>query len=316
MRKIVFLMLFICLFFPLINIHSQGDYQALEANSISKVVVFPFINLSNTTQLQYEQLQKAIPLMIAGEYSNCIKLEFMPPKRADNYAPLFKYDKKLSLKEYKEHADNLRVDIIIHGIYSIVNNELSFKTWIYFKKANTTIQIDESANIQTHFYQVQKALIEKVGNVLGLKLDINQLKSSCGGFYNSLILLIDASGSMKDDSKLDYAKKFANEILDRLNPNTEAAILAFAGNDCHPDPLAVIHPFSNNFQAIKMSQKNIVADGGTPLSSAMEKAIDYLEANHRGKKGHIILLSDGQDDCRKIDEALEIVNKAVYTCRT
>ena len=313
MKDRIIFFIIILYIFPILNLHSQNNntYDDLKKETILKVIVLPFADISTTKNPQYTQLTKALPLMIAGEYANCIRLNFLPPKRAENYYQETKHAHKQTLDEYKKYCENLDVDIIIHGNYIIDNDKLKLVSWVYFKKQNASVQVDESGNLQTHFYQLQKSFVDKIGNVLGLKLDISQLKSSCGGFYRSLILLIDASGSMKDDNKLNYAKSFAKEVLSSLSANTEATVLTFSGDHCYPDPLNVIYPFSNNFEALKLSLDNIKPGGGTPLSNAMEKAIDYLEANHRGKTGHIILLSDGQDDCRKIGEALKIINKSI-----
>ena len=301
----------IVLFLTLINLHSNNSSN--EEKKLTKIVVAPFVDLSENVNNneQYRQLTNTIPNMIAGEYINCINLDFIPPNKTRDYLKNKNYPQKLTARKYEIESYYLKADVFIHGNFLIENNQLKITAWIYFDKGSKIIRIDEEGDIYKNFYQVQRAFIIKIGNVLGRKLDISKIQNNCGGFKKSLVILIDTSGSMKDDNKIEYAKKAVIEIINNISVNTETAILGFSGDHCHPDPLNVIHPFSNNVQALKLSLKSIYTVGGTPLSSAMEKAIDYLEANHRGKTGHIILLSDGQDDCRKIDETLKIVNKTI-----
>ena len=122
---------------------------------------------------------------------------------------------------------------------------------------------------------------------------------SCADPTSSIILVIDASGSMNDKNqegtsiKIDDAKEAAISALDGLDNNTEVALFVFY--DCHK--IVIENHFTTEFEDIKKKIENITPDGKTPLAKTIAEAVNYMENNSTGREGVIIILTDGGDTC-------------------
>lgn len=113
----------------------------------------------------------------------------------------------------------------------------------------------------------------------------------------TLLLLVDTSGSM-DGERIRDAKKAAKDVIDNsLRQNTEVGVLGFSGNCDHPVPMR--HPFSDDATSLHRFVDRLSANGGTPMSAAVEYANRYMAINRSpaGKSEMIILLADGDDNC-------------------
>lgn len=118
---------------------------------------------------------------------------------------------------------------------------------------------------------------------------------------NSIVLLIDSSGSM-GGKKIENAKASAQKAVDAMDEKTEVAIIAF--RDC-PGTITVISPFTLVTPATKTEIKDkiaaIGAGGMTPLAKAVAYAGHYLHSQGSGKQLNLIVLSDGEETCDKPD---------------
>ncbi len=114
---------------------------------------------------------------------------------------------------------------------------------------------------------------------------------SGGPIANSVVILIDASGSMKG-TKIANAKATANRQIAGLGSDTELAVIAFSGN-------AVKSAFapmnSAGRERAQAAVDGINADGGTPLAAGIREAGAYMRRNARGQKLTLIVLSDGEE---------------------
>lgn len=118
---------------------------------------------------------------------------------------------------------------------------------------------------------------------------------------NSIVLLIDCSGSMQGN-KIENAKDSAQKAIDAMDEKTEVAIITF--KDC-PGSIAVISPFTmvtaSSRTEIKDKIAAIGAGGMTPLAKAVAFAGNYLHSQGSGKELNLIVLSDGEETCEKPD---------------
>lgn len=108
---------------------------------------------------------------------------------------------------------------------------------------------------------------------------------------NSVMILIDASGSMRG-AKIASAIATANNQIQRLGPDTELAVRAFSGN-------AVSLPFtlmtSDGQTRAQAVISSIRASGPTPLAAAIRRAGGYMRSSARGGNLTLIILSDGEE---------------------
>ncbi|NOQ86782.1 MAG: VWA domain-containing protein [Deltaproteobacteria bacterium] len=104
-----------------------------------------------------------------------------------------------------------------------------------------------------------------------------------------IVLCVDVSASMKEQSKLRYAKlALAGLAKAALDKQDRVGIVAFSnvGN--------VIAPLTDDYRAIMNSVIRLRADQYTNIGNGLLRARNMLLRDKGGNKKHIILISDGQ----------------------
>lgn len=106
-----------------------------------------------------------------------------------------------------------------------------------------------------------------------------------------IVLAIDRSGSMEGE-KLAQAKTAFTGVLDALNPEDTFAVVTFAGTISTVFQAAVPATPEHIDQA-KSFVAEIIADGGTNISGALDESFDALPTQP-GVPRYVVLLTDGQ----------------------
>ncbi|MFO7565989.1 MAG: VWA domain-containing protein [Enhygromyxa sp.] len=105
----------------------------------------------------------------------------------------------------------------------------------------------------------------------------------------ALMLVIDKSGSMSSEDRLDLVKEAARVTARTLDPSDEIGVVAF---DSSPQVLVRLQPAANRLR-ISSSISRLTAGGGTNAVPALREA--YLQlAGSKALVKHVILLSDGE----------------------
>ena len=139
------------------------------------------------------------------------------------------------------------------------------------------------------------------------------LADTGGRVGSSLLLLIDASGSMADpvgngnpEAKIDAAKQAAIAALSRAarSGSVEVAVLAFSGDCANPVPR--YQDFTRDVDRLTEFISSLQSGGGTPMADALGFANRFMDRNsHPGASDRMImLLADGQNDCGDVGQAL------------
>ncbi len=123
--------------------------------------------------------------------------------------------------------------------------------------------------------------------------DTETIQVQPSSLERSIVLVLDASGSMKDDDRMEQARNSAMRTLSQLRSNTEVALIVFY--DC--GRIVVKHPFTTNHGEIMAILPGIQPSGSTPLAAAIRYAKDYLRKHACGKELDLILLTDGKETC-------------------
>lgn len=139
----------------------------------------------------------------------------------------------------------------------------------------------------------------------------------------SVVLVIDVSGSMNDHGKLDAAQRAARSVIDEVlgsrgpsalvglggravpappapsttpgaTPTPEFGILAYSGSCGSTFPFTA---FSRDPVALGRVIDGLSASGGTPMTPALYQARRRIWNEGSGTSGRIVLLTDGQNDC-------------------
>lgn len=124
---------------------------------------------------------------------------------------------------------------------------------------------------------------------------------------SSTLFLIDVSGSMLENNKIDQARLSAASTISitkqeaqQSGKSPEIGILVFSG-DCVADPTTVIQPFSTDLDEVQASINNIpFPNGNTPSPQAVvsaQKALERQLAQNGQTCGTLIVMSDGQSSC-------------------
>lgn len=117
--------------------------------------------------------------------------------------------------------------------------------------------------------------------------------------------VLDKSGSMDDDNKIDQLRAAAKFAVDMLQPNDVVAIVAF---DSSPKVLCASQP-ANDKNRLKREIDRLNASGGTQMAAAMRAGLEQVRRSlGRDRVNRLVLLTDGQTehepDCiREADNA-------------
>lgn len=132
-----------------------------------------------------------------------------------------------------------------------------------------------------------------------------------GTLSSPTILLIDSSGSMADNNKIERARQAALETVDsveqqNLQENTarpSIAIMTFAGG-CVPDSTQTLTSFTTDLNQVRSVLRTQLPRpvGATPMPQAINRSIEVMNGylatpGQQGVTGNIILIGDGQSTC-------------------
>jgi hypothetical protein len=111
---------------------------------------------------------------------------------------------------------------------------------------------------------------------------------------SSLVIVLDASGSMKDDNKIGNAQQGIVAALGQLPDTVEVGTVIFT--DCGALGST---PFTRNLNTVKASIMAAKPSGSTPFAAALARARIMLEteAHPLSRKLNYLPFSDGEETC-------------------
>ena len=106
-----------------------------------------------------------------------------------------------------------------------------------------------------------------------------------------LMIILDRSGSMSGE-KIEQARAAVLQLVSQLGPQDRFSLITYSDRAEVAIPLAPVDERSHRDVAGRVAE--IMADGGTNMSSGLDLAIDLIErARASGRVPHVILISDG-----------------------
>jgi VWFA-related protein len=103
----------------------------------------------------------------------------------------------------------------------------------------------------------------------------------------TIVLVVDHSGSMKDDEKIESLKRAVATFLEGLPAGSRVAVIAFSNE------INVICPFTTDPGQVREAVDQLEAEGGTRYFDAVTAALELL-AEEPGRRA-VLALTDGQD---------------------
>jgi Ca-activated chloride channel family protein len=108
-----------------------------------------------------------------------------------------------------------------------------------------------------------------------------------------IMLLIDISGSMEAEGKLEQAKVAAQAFIENMEPANRIGLALFSSNIEFRVPLGQVE---TNRQRVMNNISGLRAEGGTALYYALQQVVDFMTAEEDVDRIRaVVLLSDGAD---------------------
>lgn len=109
----------------------------------------------------------------------------------------------------------------------------------------------------------------------------------------NVLLVVDVSGSMKDEDKIGQARRGLLTFLDQLSPADRVGLMTFSGSTQMVQPVAT---FADNGAALRSHVSELFADGDTALYDGTIAGWNTVDAlNDDTRINAVVLLSDGAD---------------------
>ena len=153
-----------------------------------------------------------------------------------------------------------------------------------------------SGSIGFHSRSSRDTVLSSAENfVLYLLLEAKPSGNNGARLPLNLGIVLDRSGSMYDEKRLDYVSEAVKYVLDHLGPEDRASVVAFADN-------SAVVAMAEQVQADKARVKRMIDDidlldigGGTQMALGMEAALAEVEKNYSSSRlNRLLILTDGQ----------------------
>lgn len=109
-----------------------------------------------------------------------------------------------------------------------------------------------------------------------------------------IVCVLDVSGSMSCNGKIDHVKSAVEFIIANSDPRDRLSIVTFNSSASRVLPLRRMT--NEGKDEANMSRTRLYASGGTSIASGLDMALQVLEQRRqRNKVSAILLLTDGQD---------------------
>ncbi|MFL5844950.1 MAG: vWA domain-containing protein [Solirubrobacteraceae bacterium] len=109
----------------------------------------------------------------------------------------------------------------------------------------------------------------------------------------NVLLVVDVSGSMREERKLVNAKQGLTGFLSEVAPQDRVGLLTFSTDI---NPLIPIAPISDNLDQLRQTVDGLVADGETSLFDATAAAVKQVaDINDDSRINAVVVLTDGVD---------------------
>jgi len=110
----------------------------------------------------------------------------------------------------------------------------------------------------------------------------------------NVMLVVDVSGSMSEEGRLDQAKQGLQVFLQQLSPEDRVGMLAF--ND-QIMPLVDVAPFARNRGRLSAAVRDLFPDGETAVYDATDRGFKVVRAlNDPTRINAVVVLTDGDDN--------------------
>lgn len=163
-------------------------------------------------------------------------------------------------------------------------------------------------NYETCLFQIDSKEVKGL-KIIGNKIDQRNAAHT--------IILLDTSGSMEDDNKLNNVKRSLQYLLQFLLPSDFVSLITF----CDSSKIIIenVSVNSDTSHALNFAISNLVALGGTNLSAGLLNVCGVLERSHNQNiKTGLIILTDGHtnEGITRNSDLITIIDRLKNICNT
>ncbi len=109
----------------------------------------------------------------------------------------------------------------------------------------------------------------------------------------NILLVLDTSGSMREEDRLERAKAGLRVFFRDVGPNDRVGLQTFSDQLRELEPIA---PYKENGERLRSAVAGLFAEGGTAFFDASVNAFETVRAlKDRARINAVVLLTDGQD---------------------
>jgi hypothetical protein len=119
------------------------------------------------------------------------------------------------------------------------------------------------------------------------------LGDTAGPVDESIAILLDASGRMEEQGRMDAAKASARQVIGQMSGKVEVALIVFF--EC--GDIRVVQDFTTTSAPLLAALEPIAPSGGTPLAAGISFAKEHLRVKGKGASHRLVVLTDGAESC-------------------
>ena len=110
----------------------------------------------------------------------------------------------------------------------------------------------------------------------------------------NVLLVVDTSGSMAEEGRLENAKQGLKVFLSQVAPQDRVGLTAFSDRI---QPLVPVAPFKRNKATLQATVDQLIPDGGTAFFDATAQGFETVQglAGREDRINAVVLLTDGED---------------------
>jgi Ca-activated chloride channel family protein len=121
----------------------------------------------------------------------------------------------------------------------------------------------------------------------------------------NVLLVVDTSGSMIEENRLDRAKEGLESFLREVSPNDRVGLTTFSDEI---RALVPIEPVRTNAPRLRENVNSLIADGGTAFFDAAAEGLETVQGlRDRSRINAVVLLTDGEDtdSSKSVDQVVQ-----------
>ncbi len=118
----------------------------------------------------------------------------------------------------------------------------------------------------------------------------------------TLVLVVDRSGSMKNEDRIGGLKQAVASFLEKLPPGSRVALVSFASD------VDRLSPFTTDLEGIRKAVDALEADGSTRFYDAVAQSLELLEGES-GRRA-VLALTDGEDTASQDASLKSVIDSA------